>query len=165
MVCGEMGEYYRATTDECVTSCSGTTPLINADNNTCVVRCLAGQGTTSTGTPMCTATANNDSCMNANRRYDIANDECRADNTCASNTFLGGGGLMTNSCYTLMECVDANGGLSSVGSGTCVAATEMTCYNAGSTTHFLQGSACVTSCTSGTTPIKRSSNMMNDVCE
>ena len=106
--------------------------------------------------------ANNDTCMNAMTRYDIGDDRCRANNLCGGSEFLGNGGAYgRNSCYTLPECLDRNGGRSAPGDdGMCIAADEGTCFNAGAATYFLQGGRCKRTC-SGTNRLKRSVGSMN----
>ena len=146
-----------AVINECIAR-SACTTVFNPADNTCLAVCAGGTGTNSAR--VCGETASNDTCANATTRYDVGDDRCRANNNCGGSEFRGGGSFGTNSCYTLMECVDADGGRSVAGGGNCVTATEGTCFNAGAATYFLEGSGCVTTCDS-TTPLRRSVSSMN----
>ena len=155
--CVAAGGVKNGSDDECIAR-SACATVFNAGEDTCLAMCASGEGATSAR--VCGATADNDNCLNAMRAFDVENSTCRDDPACASDEFLGGSGFGANSCYTVAECVANDGGLSGAGTGTCIAATSETCYNAGSSTYFLEGGECVTSCDSGT-PLMRSVSSMN----
>ena len=155
--CDAAGGVKNGSNNECIAR-SACTTVFNPANNTCLAACAGGTGANSMR--VCGETASNDTCANATTRYDVGDNRCRANNNCGGSEFRGGGSFGTNSCYTLMECVDADGGRSVAGGGNCVTATEGTCFNAGAATYFLEGSGCVTTCDS-TTPLRRSVSSMN----
>ena len=154
--CVAAGGVKNGSDDECIARRACAT-VFNAGGDTCIAMCAMDEGATSAR--VCGATASNDNCMNAMRRFDVASGDCRADNTCGANEVVGDSTFGTNSCYTLAECVGANGGLSATSNGMCVAASGGTCFNAGSSTYFFEGGECVRSCS--TSPVMRSAGSMN----
>ena len=130
---------------QCIARSACASPnFVNVADDMCVAACEAGEGAVTSPLRRCTQTANNNTCMNVTRRFDVVGGVCRADNNCGAGQFVGEGTLGVNSCYTLRSCLDNGGGLSALGGGgNCVVASVTACRNAGSWTYDSGDGVCV----------------------
>ena len=147
------------TASECT---SGRFAEGGSSGNNCVTDCSnAAQGVNSNN--LCVATSTAGDCIRAERL--LQGSACTE--ACGGGTPYYDG---TDTCVAASGCLTANQGVSTAAAsrfgreiapnGMCAAPSAGTCYNAGNSTHFFQGSSCVTSCAPGT-PLMRSANMMN----